>query len=146
MNRKINNNIHQINYLTSEMNALYHHASLKLGVTDSISIVLYNIYDAGEETCLLSDIYKKTGINKQTVNTAIRSLEKDGILYLEQYTGRSKKVVLTEKGKIYAEETVGKLYQAEVNAFGSWTEDEINTYIQLMEKYAECLREQVEKL
>lgn len=33
--------------LTSEMEALYHQASLKLGITDSISIVLYTIYDEG---------------------------------------------------------------------------------------------------
>lgn len=41
---------------------------------------------------LLSDIYKKSGISKQTVNSAIRSLEADGILYLEQYNGRAKKL------------------------------------------------------
>lgn len=137
--------IHQINYLNSEMQALYHQASLKLGVSDSVSIVLYTIYDEGD-TCLLSDIYKKSGISKQTVNSAIRGLEADGILYLEQHTGRSKKVVLTPKGRTYVGRTAAKLYEAEAKAFASWPEDEISAYIRLMEKYADCLRREVENL
>ena len=142
MNHKRCNEIHRINYLTSEMEALYHQASLKLGITDSVSIVLYTIYDTGED-CLLSVIYKKSGISKQTVNSAIRGLEADGMLYLEQYTGRAKKIVLTEKGKEYMNKTVAKLYEAEVQAFESWSTEEINAYIHLMEKYVDCFRKQI---
>ena len=53
--------INKINYMCFEVEALYHQASLKLGISDSVSIVLYTVYDVGER-CLLSDIYKKTGI------------------------------------------------------------------------------------
>ncbi len=145
MNKKRCDEIHRINYLTSEMEALYHQASLKLGITDSVSIVLYTIYDTGEN-CLLSDVYKKSGISKQTVNSAIRGLEADNILYLEQHTGRTKKIVLTEKGKDYVNKTVAKLYEAEVRAFESWTTEEVNTYICLLEKYADCFRKQIGNL
>ena len=145
MKRNYINEIHRINYLSSELESLYHQSSLKLGITDSVSVVLYSIYDAGCE-CLLNDICKNSGISKQTINSAIRSLEADDILHLEQHTGRSKKVVLTEKGKDYVQQTVAKLYQAEQNAFGSWSEEEISTYIALMEKYNDCFRCQVEKL
>lgn len=137
--------IHRISYLTMKMESLYHLSSLKLGITDSVSIVLYSIYDAGNE-CLLSDIYKESGIRKQTVNSAIRGLEADGILYLEQHNGRSKRVILTDKGRDYVQKTVARLYQAEINLFDTWTEDEICTYIRLMEKYADCFRQQIEKL
>lgn len=105
------NEIHRINYLTTEMEAMYHQTSLKMGITDSVSIVLYSIYDA-ENECLLSDIYKNSGISKQTINSAIRSLEADGILYLEKYSER-KKVALTEQGKAFAQKTVARLCQAE---------------------------------
>ena len=145
MNSNHRNEIHRINYLTSEMEALYHQASLKLGITDSVSIVLYTIYDEGD-MCLLSDVYKKSGISKQTVNSAIRSLEADNILYLEQHTGRAKKIILTDKGKDYVQKTVARLYEAEVWAFDTWPEEEINTYIRLMEKYADCIRQQIDKL
>lgn len=137
--------VHQINYLSSEMESLYHQASLKLGMSDSVSIVLYTIYDAGED-CLLRDIYQKSGISKQTVNSAIRALEADGILYLERHTGRSKKVILTGKGRDYADRTVARLYKAEAQAFASWPQEEIAAYIRLMGKFVDCLRRQVEDL
>lgn len=135
----------KINFLSSEIEALYHQASLKFGISDSVSIVLYTVYDAGE-SCLLSDIYKKSGISKQTVNSAIRGLEADDILYLEQYTGRAKRVVLTDKGRNFAKQTVAKIQEAEVRAFDTWSEEEICTYIHLMEKYVHCFRKQIEKI
>ena len=95
---------------------------------------------------MLSDIYKKSGISKQTVNSAIRRLEDEGILYLEQHTGRSKKIILTEMGNEYINKTVAKLYEAEVQAFESWTKEEINTYVNLMEKYKDCFRKKINAL
>lgn len=137
--------IKKINYLSSEIDALYHQASLKLGISDSVSIVLYTVYDAGG-SCPLSDIYKKSGISKQTVNSAIRGLETDGILYLEKYTGREKQVILTDKGKDFAKETVGKLYEAEIRSFDTWSAEELKLYLSLMEKHIQCFREQIEQM
>ncbi len=137
--------MYRINYLNAELNALYHQASLKLGLTDSASIVLYTIYDNGEN-CLLSDIYKQSGVSKQTVNSAIRNLEKKHIIYLEQHSGRAKKVILTDTGKEYVQKTIARLFDAEAAAFASWTEEEINAHIGFMEKYIHSFQEQVEKL
>lgn len=145
MERDFFDKIHRINYLVSEIDALYHQASLKIGLSDSESIVLYTIYDNGE-SCLLSDIYKQSGISKQTVNSALRKLEEESILYLEQHCGRSKKVTLTDEGKVYVGETIAKIFEAENAAFASWTEKEVDTHIRLTEKYVESFREQVNKL
>ncbi len=145
MDKKICNRIHRINYLNAELNALYHNASLKLGLTDSASTVLYTIYDNGEN-CLLSEIYKQSGISKQTVNSAIRKLEKEGVIFLERHSGRAKKVVLTDLGKDYVQNTAARLFNAEAAAFSTWTEDEINAHIGFMEKYIDSFREQVKKL
>ena len=92
--------IHQINYLTSEMDALYHQASVKMGISDSVSIILYTLYDAGG-SCLLRDICIATGTSKQTLNSALRGLEAKQLLRLEQHNGRSKRVILTESGAEY---------------------------------------------
>ena len=145
MEKRICSKIHRINYLNAELNALYHHASLKLGLTDSAAMVLYTIYDNGEN-CLLSDIYKQSGVSKQTVNSAIRKLEKERIIYLEQHSGRTKKVVLTDTGKEYVQKTVARLFDAEAAAFASWKEEEINAHIGFMEKYIDSFREQIEEL
>ncbi len=145
METKIRSRIHRINYLNGELDALYHQASLKLGLTDSASIVLYTLYDNGED-CLLSDIYKQSGVSKQTVNSAIRNLEKKRMIYLEQHSGRTKKVVLTDAGKAFVQKTIARLFDAEAAAFSSWTEEEISAHIGFMEKYIRSFREQVEKL
>ncbi len=139
------NEIHRINYLTSEMDSIYHQASLRLGISDSVSIILYTIQDKGE-SCLLSDVYKSSGVSRQTVNSAIRRLEADGVLYLEPYAGRAKKIVLTDKGRDYIRQTVARLLEAEIRAFDGWSEDEIKTHIGLMEKYTESLLRQIHQL
>lgn len=145
MKKKASEKLHRINYLGAEMDALYHQASLRLGVSDSVMRALYTVYDNGG-TCLLSDIYKQSGISKQTVNSAIRKLEGEEILYLEQENGRGKRVHLTEKGKDYVEGNVARLYAAECEVFASWTDKEIDSYICFMEKYNEMFRQQLEQM
>ena len=65
------NEVHRINYLATEMESLYHAASVRMGISDSTSIILYSIYD-NNGTCLLNDICKKSSTSKQTINFAIR--------------------------------------------------------------------------
>lgn len=145
MSNALSEQIHRINYLTAEMDALYHQVSLKIGITDSAMRVLYTLYDNGD-WCMLSDIYKQTGISKQTVNSALRKLEAEHIIYLETFKGKSKKVLLTDKGRNYVMHTAGRLYQAECDAYASWTKEELNAYVQLTEKYVDLFREQVKKI
>lgn len=145
MNQDISEKIRKINGLTSEMDALYHRAALKIGLADSAMHILYTICNNGE-SCLLSDIYRQSGISKQTINSALRKLEEKGVLYLEQYKGKAKKVLLTETGKTYMQQTAARLYEAECRAFETWTEDEINTYIHLLTKYETSLHEQIAQL
>lgn len=137
--------IRKINYSSCEIDALYHQASLKLGISDSVSIVLYMVYGA-EGSCPLREIYKKSGVSKQTVNSAIRKLEADEILYLTQRSGREKRVILTDKGNAFAKETIGKLYEAEMRLFLTWPEEELKSYLRLTEKHIQGLREQIERM
>lgn len=145
MKKAYTGEIRRINFLTSEIDSLYHLADLRLAISDSVSLVLYALYDAGGQ-CPLGDIYKNSGISKQTINSAIRGLEREGLLYLAQYHGRAKKAVLTDKGTQFAQQTAARLRQAEEDAFASWTEEEIRTHIRLLEKYTECFRREIEKL
>lgn len=137
--------LHRINYLGAEMDALYHQACHRLGISDSAMRALYTVYDNGG-TCLLSDIYKQSGISKQTVNSAMRKLERDEILYLEQEDGRGKRVHLTEKGKSYMEKTAARLYEAECEVFSGWSDQEIDMYIHFMEKFNDMFRSQIDKI
>ena len=138
-------NIRRINYLMTEIDALYHQAAVKMRLSDSVARVLYTIYEA-KGSCLLSEIYKKTGVSKQTINSALRKLEQEGILYLEPYKGNAKKVILTSKGEQYVEQTVAKLYAAEIRSFASWSEAEMKMYISLIRKDIDSLRKEIERM
>lgn len=137
--------IRTINGLIYETDSLFHQASLKLGISDSAMCILYMVYE-NEDRCLLSYIYKKSGISKQTINSSVRKLEKEEILYLEQYKGRSKQIKLTDKGKAFVENTVARLYKAENEVYQTFTDEEMSVYVRLMKKYTEEFRKQIEKL
>ncbi len=137
--------IFRINCLTEDIDSLYHQAALKLGVSDSVLFILYMTLIHGER-CFLNNIYKLSGISKQTINSAIRKLENEEIVYLEKHNGKSKIVCLTEKGKSYANRTAARLYEAECSAFHDWSEEEIDLYLRLVEKHNASLRNQIVKL
>ena len=76
----------QYTHLAGEINALYHEAAVKMGMSDSIQNILYVVCEKGD-VCQQSDISKLTGISRQTINSAIRKLEKENIVYLEPGVG-----------------------------------------------------------
>lgn len=132
----------QFNYLSSEITATYHDAAVKMGLSDSAMMVLYAICNHGEE-CLINDIVRLSGISKQTINSALRKLERADIVYLRNFSGRKKKVCLTENGKALAKSTVCKIIEIENEIFHSWSKDEREAYIQLTQKYLSMLKEKV---
>ena len=137
MSEIIQDKVNQINCLNEEIDSLYHQAALKLGVSDCVLFVLYMLH-TNDGKCLLYDIYKLSGISKQTVNSAIRNLEK--------CNGKSKMVYLTEKGKTYTSKTAARLFEAECKALSNWTEEEINLYLKLTERYHADLKNEIESL
>ena len=145
MKIKYGDMIYRVNCLASDLDSLYHQAALKLGLSDSVMFVLYLVFESGGE-CPLNEICKKTGISKQTLNSAVRKLESENYIYLKQTGGRPKNVCLTEDGKEYTEQTVARLFSAECGVFKSWTDEEIHRYLSLMEKYNDGFRKQIEKM
>lgn len=133
------------NYLLGEMEAAYHGMSLRLGLSDSASMILYAICEEGESR-LLSDIRRLSGLSKQTVNSSIRKLEAEGILYLEKADSKSKKVCLTAEGKALAERTVLRIQQAENNILASWPRQDVEKYLELTENFLAALREEAAKM
>ena len=129
----------QYTYLAGEINALYHEAAVKMGISDSVQNILYVLCEKNGR-CLQSEVSKLTGISRQTINSAIRNLEKDGMVYLEQGKGRNTILCLTEKGEKFAEEKMYPLYEAENKIWNEWTPEEQQQYLVLTEKYRDGLR------
>ena len=142
---KMNNEIKRFNHLTSEINAAYHETSLKFGISDSAMQILYTLCSYGNP-CPISDVCHLTGISKQTINSALRKLEQDNIIRLEQGSGRKKLILLTEKGKALAEHTVMKIIEIENRIFDSWTKKERDIYLSLTQDYLDVFRKETEQL
>ena len=137
--------IHLINCLISDIDAAYHQAAVQSGVSDSTSFIFYMLF-INDGSCLLNDIYRLSGISKQTINSAVRKLEREKIIYLENFNGRAKKVYATESGKPYISKVTEKLYQAEINTFSQWSEEELACFITALKKYNTSFRKQIENL
>ena len=130
--------ITRFNTLMSEIGATYHEISKRLDLTDSAFNIMYVVYD-NEGSYPLSGIVKMTCISKQTVNSSLRNLESEGLVYLEKTSGRSKTVHLTER-------TV-KIIRDEENAvFDRWSDEERKIYFELTERYIEEMKKVAERL
>lgn len=135
----------RFNHLNAEIDAAYHDAALKLGLSDSAMLILYTICSNGD-SCLLSDITRLSGVSKQTINSALRKLESQEIVYLEAAGGHKKKVCLTDQGKVLTEQTVQRIIAMENEIFGSWEPQEWALYVELTQRYLTAFKEKVKTL
>lgn len=139
MNTLAKEEVKRFNYLISEIDALYHEASVGFGFSDSAMQILYTLCVCGDR-CPLSDVTKLSGVSKQTINSSIRVLEKKEILYLEFQNGKNKLVCLTDKGKDMVNEKVLPLVSIENQIFDEWNEEESEEFFRLLQKYQNDLK------
>lgn len=135
----------RFNYLSSEIDNTYHEIARRLNLSDSAMMILYTICNFGE-SCLLGDICRLSGVSKQTINSSIRKLESEGVIFLESRQGRRKLVRLTEQGKTLVENTVARLIDKENEALGAWTEEEQAVYLKLTERFLLQMKEKAKEL
>lgn len=134
----------KINSLLGETGAVYHEAAVKLGIPDSAMVILY-LLSANGGVCAVSE-FGRSGLSKQTANSALRKLEAEGNVVLESAGGLRKNVRLTASGKKLAKKTALRVIAIENAIFDSWNEDDINKYIELNQKYLDQIREKIQKL
>lgn len=145
MNSFTSKDLKHFNHLITEMDAAYHDISLKLGLSDSAMSILYTICNYGE-SCLLQDICRQSGLSKQTINSALRKLETENILYLEMAGAKSKRVTLTDAGKALAQRTALQVIHTENEIFASWSREDVEKYLELTEDYLTALKEKAKQL
>lgn len=137
----------RFNHLLSETDAAYHEASARLGLPDSVMQILYTVCDyGGGFRCPLREVCIRTGISKQTINSALRRLEADGFVRLEQAGAKNKDICLTEQGIRLAERTAVRIMEAENAVLASWPREDVEAYLALTEKYLTAFRKETEKL
>lgn len=145
MNIRSSKELRRYNYLAGELDAAYHELNIKLNMADSAMIILYAICDQGD-ACLLRDIYGQFGVSKQTINSALRKLEEEKLVFLEAVDAKNKRVCLTPKGKETADRTAKRIIEVENDIFSSWEEEEVEKYLELTERYLHDFKERSAKI
>ncbi len=146
MNQDFSKELRRCNYLMSETESAYHEAASRFGLPESSMIVLYAICYAGNGCCPLRDICLNAGVSKQTINSALRRLEKEGIIYLKNTDGKNKTVFLTDEGQKLAGRTAAKVIAIENDIFASWTKEDVNQYLALTERYLHDFQKRLQLL
>lgn len=139
------NELQKLTSITGEIDTLYHEASYRLGQPDSVMNALYTLLTCGDK-CDISEICRLSGLRKQTLNSALRKMEKNGLITLEKKDSKNKTVILTDKGKDEAKRTAGKLMEIENSVLRKFTTKEVQTYLSLSERFLVHFRELVNAL
>ena len=145
MNNSLSQNMKRCNHIQGEIEATYHEAALKFGLADSTQFILYTLCFLGEK-CTPSEVVRMTGISKQTINSALRKLEKEGLIRLESATPKTKNIILTDAGIALSQKTVIRLQKAEDEIFASWSEEDVQKYLELNERFSNDLKKKVAQL
>ena len=143
----IANFIQQIELQRKEQDALYHSVAVKFGLSDTAMWVLYLVSETDDDLTQ-QDLCKQSFYAKQTINTAINSLVKNGFVELLHISGtrNHKKVHLTDAGRALVESKINRLKIAEQNAYGKLTEAELQSYLEITSRLTGYLREETPKL
>ena len=135
------------NQLYKEMDEIYHVYAKEQGISDTVFWILYSLYE-NNSSYIQKELCSEWHYPPQTVNSALKSLEKQGIISLEAVPGnkKNKLVSLTEHGLTLTQRVIARLTDAERNAILSMTADERKTLLSLTEKYTEFLRRHVRRI
>lgn len=131
----------EFNDITRETGSLYRSAAQRLGVPECTLWILYTLrVEAPPLT--QAQLCRVLQEPKQTVNSALKNLERDGCITLSPGCDRrTREVSLTPKGAALARRTADRLIQAEEQALDGLGAPEREAFLAVYRKFNQCLRE-----
>ena len=124
-----------------EQNRLYRDVAASFGISESAFSILYAIFLAGERGISQRDICAQMCIGKQTVNSSIHKLEREGLVVLKSGPGcRGLLAHLTPVGLELAERTIVPMIEAELAALREFDDRELELSLLLGRRYTDALR------
>lgn len=136
-----------LDVLYRESDRLYYELARGCGLSDAAYWMLYEIVYCGGKATQRS-LAQSFAYSRQTVNTAIKSLEAKGLVRLEFEEGsrKCKVVLLTEAGKALCEERLVPAMEAETRAFAGLSAHDQEELVRLVGAYAEAIDRQIDAL
>ena len=136
----------ELNKLTKRKDEVYHKWAQHAGITDTKFWIFYAICESGG-VLSQNDFCDNWCYSKQTVNAAVNSLEKEGMLYLSYAEGSKKKkdIRLTITGEEFCTKYILPVLNAECNALMRVEEQERRMYLDTKEKMISILSDELRK-
>ncbi len=136
----------EYNDIIKENDHIYDRLARILGLSQCGFWILYAL--RAENTPLIqSELCAGLYLPKQTINSALKKMEKEG--YLELVRGRdqrSKQILLTAKGTRLCERTVDQVIRIEQDAFEGLSCKEQDAFLSLFHKYTDLLKKNIPKI
>ena len=124
---------------TMELDNVYSEFPKACGLSEAGYWSLLFIYEGAETQ---SQISSRLHLSRQTLNSAFKQLRERGLVSLEPYEGcqRSKRAVLTERGRAFVEQNVLQMHRAEERAWQRMDADEQDALTKLIRKFSNSIR------
>lgn len=135
------------NRLHKRMNVLYHDYARTVDLSDAAFWLLYSLYEHGQP-CTQKDLCSAWFYAPQTVNSALKNLEKRGSIRLEltSESRKNKQVLFTEAGRELVEQKIIPMVQAEERSFERLEEGERELLLSITRKHIEILEEEINRI
>jgi len=145
MNRDFKEQLHSYYQQIRAITGVYRKAIKDYGIAENEFWIWYSLVVLDHE-CTQQDICDTWSLTKQTVNTIIMNLKKQGLLSLETVPGTKnrKKICLTEEGRRYGERIVLPVYQAEQAAVNHMPPEKCAACMETLELYHYFLQKELQ--
>lgn len=137
----------EFNRAHKRLNVLYHNYAKEAGISDAAFWLMYSLYEKGGP-CTQPELCEAWFFAPQTINSALKSLEKQGLIALDlaPNSRKNKQFFFTEEGEKLAKEKIAPLVQAEEQSFLRLDEQERNALLTITQKHINVLEEEINRI
>lgn len=137
----------QMDCLYNETDRLYNGFVRSCGLSECAYWVMYEI-EVSSGSASLRGMAEAFSLSKQTLSSAVKSLEAKGLIELsfEEGSRKNKVASFTEAGRAFSRERIVPAIEAESRAFGSLEPEERERLVALVSKYARAIRRELDAL
>ena len=131
------------NQLLKECDNIYHDAAARSGLSDCAFWILHALWEV-DHPLTQSEIGDAASMPRQTVNSALKKLEKDGYLILEKIDGKMGKTIrLTEQGQQLAKLHIAPIAAAEERVCAQFTKAEQEAFLTTFRTLVDRLKAEI---
>ena len=144
---KIKAQLIRFNQIYKEMDVIYHNYAKSLGLSDTAFWILYCISEHNG-SFTQRELCRDWSFAPQTLNSALKDMEKRGLISLDPVPGNKKNkwLHLTADGEKLVADAILPLMQAEGESFSALNEAECEQMLTFTERYADALCKRIEEM